>query len=294
MKRRECLFGLAACPVSSAFPQVPAAPQAAARTAAGDLALSDVIVGEYVTSLRLPDKFAFVSGMTVYLAFRVEGLKRESELNLVSFDYKVEAVDALGHPFEKPVTGRITRRVAQTEVVAAPLVRASVRVPGYVYPADAKFRIEVTDRLAKIATTSSATIPIRSEHPKPSGPFEILDLKVYRGEFDESAVADPVFRPGEPVWTRFLLAGFQWKADEYDLKYGLLLQSSDGRDVLSVPEAATERNVSPYQRAYVPGIAALRLERNVRPGNYVIVVVAADGVAGATAKASIPFRVTGA
>ncbi len=257
-----------------------------------NLRLVDIVVGEYSTSMRLPENFAFSAGMPVFISFRVVGAHMEPELNLISLDYALEALDAAGNLLDRPITGRYARRVPSVdETPMLPLVRGKIVLPEFVHPGEGKFRIRLTDRLTKQTATGETTFPVHSNFPKPSGTFEILDLKLYRGESDESALEDPVFQPGEQVWARFLLASFLWKEREYDLRYGVTVAGRDGRVVLSVPDAVAERNRNEYLKAYVPAVTSVRLERNLKPGPYTLTVAATDGVAQTQAKGSAAFRV---
>lgn len=281
MNRRHLILGLSAA--AGGF----------AQTSEANLSIADIIVGEYSTSLRLPDNFGFASGMTVFLSFRVAGLKPESELSLVSFEYVVEALDAIGTAWDVPIKGRVTRRIATEAIAPAPLVRATVKVPDYIYPANGKFRIRVTDRFSKREVSAEVVIPIRSELPKPTDVFSVANLGLYRRESDETPLKDATFRPGDSVWMRFLLTGFRWKDREYDLSYGISILSRDKRVVLSAPDAAAESNSSPYQRPFVPALASIRLEGTAKPGDYILVVRAKDSISGTTAEASAAFRIAG-
>lgn len=294
MTRRSVVLSLAAaatCSAQTAPVEQPAPPRQQQPDSVRKLELVDVVVGEFSTSLILPKDFVFVAGMPVFLSFRVSGYEVDPELGYVSLDYSVEIFDAAGKAFEKPIAGRYSRRLPTEETPLLPLIRAKTMVPEYIYPGDATFRVKLTDRRSKHTASAEGTIPIRSDLPKTSGAFEILGLKLYRSEIDETEITEPVFKPGEAIWTRFLLASFQWNEGGYNLRYGLSVLGKDGRVVLSVPDAAAESNRSEYLRSYVPGIASVRLERAARPGMYTLAIVAVDNVAKTEAKLITKFQI---
>ncbi|MDZ4801114.1 MAG: hypothetical protein SGI92_23395 [Bryobacteraceae bacterium] len=287
MTRRNLVLTLAAASAS-----VAQNPPAQNPPSGLKLELVDITVGEFSTSLRLPDNFGFLSGMPVYLSFRISGYDADPELSLVNLEYSVEFLDAVGNRFDKPITGRYSRRVSTLETAPLPFVRVQSTIPEYVHPGDAKFRVRVTDKRSRQTAEAEGAIPIRSDLPKTSGKFEILDLKLYRSEAQENPVTtDAAFAPGDVIWLRFLLAGFEWKEHEFNLRYGINLLGKDGRTVLSVPEAAAERNASEYLRAYVPAVASIRLERTARPGPCTLIIHAVDGVAKQESKISLPFQI---
>lgn len=286
MTRRYLLAGLTAAYDCAAQTAERKAPESTRK-----LELVDVTVGEYSTSMRLPEGFEFASGMPVFLSFRAAGFNFDPEFAVVSLDYSVAVFDSAGNPFDQPVTGRFVRRFSPDDQSYLPHIQIKVIVPDFICPGDATFKIRMTDRRSKQTVNGGGVIPIRSGFPKTSGTFEILNLKLYRIENDETTVDEPVFKPGDAIWTRFLLASFRWKEREYDLRYGLTVLGKDGRVVLSVPEAAAERNTSEYLRSYVPCLASVRLERSARPGPYSLVISATDGFAKAEAKITVPFQI---
>ncbi|MBC7927541.1 MAG: hypothetical protein H7039_17995, partial [Bryobacteraceae bacterium] len=109
------------------------------------LVLLDVTVGEFETSMLLPEGFQFSSGMPVYLSFAVGGYTIDPDTNGVSLAYTVEALDCLGHSFGPPINRRYARRFPLEQIVAPPVIRTKFMIPQFVYPGMGKFRVTVTD-----------------------------------------------------------------------------------------------------------------------------------------------------
>jgi len=264
-----------------------------ATAGAQQLAVADLSVSDFQGGLVTPTGFQFRSGQTVYVSAAAAGFEIRGDDNLIHLEYRLEAVDCLGHPFQRPLTGRIYREFPRTENAAPPVFRGRFRIPDFPYPGEGHIRVSITDKFSGQVAHEEASFEVFSEFPDPAGEFEIARLRAVKSEFDATPVPSPVIAAGQAISVKFLLAGFRYRAAEndYDLRYGITILGPGGKQLLSVPAAAAESNAAFYQKPYVEGLASVRMERTVKPGNYTLVVSATDKIADQSVKASMPFRV---
>jgi hypothetical protein len=160
------------------------------------------------------------------------------------------------------------------------------------YPGPGLIKFSVTDKYTGHTATAELPFETRSNLPKLSGAFEIVGAGVFRSDSDQEPLKTLVFRPGQAMWVRFLIAGYRVReGNEYDLNYGVTVRGTNGRTVLNIPDAAAESNPSSYRRAYVPALASLQLEPTIKPGTYTLLLTARDAVGKQEAKLELPFRI---
>jgi hypothetical protein len=101
-----------------------------------------------------------------------------------------------------------------------------------------------------------------------------------------------VYKPGTTLWARFDMAGYKFEANhKFSVDYGLAVLNADGKELFAQPEAAAESKESFYPQLRVPGALSLKLDPNVPPATYTLVVTVHDKIGGQVAEQRETFRV---
>jgi hypothetical protein len=120
----------------------------------------------------------------------------------------------------------------------------------------------------------------------------VRNFRFYRAEEDTQPVEKPVYNPGDSVWARFDITGYQYGANnKVDVSYLVSLINSEGRVLYKQPQPAVEQTESFYPKRYVPASMALNLQKNIRPGEYTIAVMVTDAVASQSYDGKFTFTV---
>ncbi|MBC8168047.1 MAG: hypothetical protein H7Y20_19540 [Bryobacteraceae bacterium] len=261
-------------------------------TAALSLEFVDPTVTDFPGGLGVPETFEFSAGGRVYGSFRVGGFEIRGEAGQISLEYQITPVDCLGQALVEPLRGRVQRRYPRQEGASLPLIRFEFQVPEFPWPGEAKMRVTVTDKFSTRIARTEIPFYIRNDSGEPPTGFEISDFHFYSSEFNSEFLQEPTFRPGDEVWGRFLLSGYEVTGrNQYEIEYGIMVRNAAGGLVLNVPRAVAESKESFYRKAYVPAFSSVRLERNIKPGVYSFVIAAKDGLGKREIKREFPFRI---
>lgn len=249
-----------------------------------DTTVSDVEGGPAVAPTR-----EFGPGERVHLRFKVAGFHKGGDTNQVFFEYSIEAVDCKGIPFDPPLQERFIARTTRSE---SRYLTYSFLLPVSPAPCEGKLRIAVQDRLGDGVFKTEVPFKVRSNLPEVTDEFRVTGFRYYRSEFEETALTEPVYRPGDKVWGRFYLSGFEWTDRyRYKLSYGVTLRNRAGKVLFKDMEALSESRESFYPKWNVAGVISVQLDWAIRPGEYSMTIDARDENSGKTAKAEFPIRV---
>jgi hypothetical protein len=232
-----------------------------------------------------------VPGETVYFSCRVANYTKGQD-DKVRLAYSVQAFDPSGVPLAEPsrnnfeaevgVQDRDWRPRIETEVVLPPLV------PSGVY----KITVKVDDLVAKTSAQLDAPLRVRGHIIHSGTALAVQNLQLFRAENDNEPVAKPAYRPGDVVWARFDITGFQYgPANRVDVSYVTVLVAAGGTVLWKQPEPAVEQSESFYPKRYIPAEFGLNLDKKMRPGEYAITVTVKDGVGNQTCEMRQPFTV---
>ena len=259
---------------------------------AQELAITEARLHQYEDSPPVGSTYPFRAGEMVSVSFRIAGFKMDPDRR-ISLEYNIRASDASGMPLGAPKSGKIETELALEDKDWLPKVRYQVQLPDTPSPGRHLVELSVRDQLA--GKEARATLPFQVEAPtvSPAESVTIRDFAFLRSEDAANPLPErPSYAPGSTVWARFQIAGYAFgPKNRYDVRYGLQLRDASGKVLFREPHAAAQADESFYPRRYVGATLSLNLEKNIRPGEYVLVISLTDAIAGQTIESEHPFRV---
>lgn len=265
-------------------------PPSRAQTATG-LGITNFTFREYEGGRVSPPGKVVLPGDFVWFDFRVTGFKKaETDFDdKMHIEYRLLAVDAAGRLLAPESNGKQQLDVAPEDKNWLPKVQGSFPIPLYLTPGAYKIRAVIRDVLAK--TEHQAEFPFETGglRVEPSRQIEARNFRFTRTEEDGTpAVA---FRPGETVWGRFEMTGFEISSDgEAGVEYGLKVLNAAGKVLYENPVAAGERKKFFYPPSYLPGVISVVTQEGTSPGEYSITLSVRDLVSGKMVETTHPFR----
>jgi hypothetical protein len=246
---------------------------------------------QYEDGPDLPADFRFTGGETVYFDFQVANYRR-AEDDKVSLTWNAEVKDGSGVPVIVPQFGKVMTQLTAEDKKWQPRIRLEIPIPPHALTGTYKIAVLVTDDLAKTTVAREFTFPVRGHEAIDAPALEILGVGFYRSEDAPKPLPAAAFAPGDTLWIRFEIEGFKLaEQNRYDVSYGIQVLRASGEPMFSQDEAAAERGESFYPRRYVPAGLSLNLQKDLRPGEYTVVITVRDRVGNQTAESRQTFSV---
>jgi hypothetical protein len=254
-----------------------------------------VIVGatlqQFEDGPSLPAAHQFIPGETVFFSFQVRGYSVSSE-GKVQFTYRIEALDPDGAPLVEPDSGRIETEISDMDKEWLPKVRYSCLIPPQALPGQFRISALVRDGRTALDAKAEATFTVQGRAVDTSGPFSVRNLRFFRSEDGLTPLAVATYGPGDTLWARFDITGFErGEKNHVEVIYGISIVSPSGKVLYSEPEAASEEDSSFYPRRYVPGVVSLNIQPKTAPGEYTLLITARDQVGNQTCEGPGAFRI---
>lgn len=269
---------------------------AALLAAAADpkpLAIQRVALSQFEDGAPVPHGFRFLSGETIFLSFHVSGYKPVGdEEPRVSLAYSIEVKDAGGIALIEPAAGDVDATLDTEDKNWMPKIRLTIAIPPHAPTGEYKIIMSVRDRVAQTQTRGESSFQVRGETFEASDKLVIRDLRFYRGEEDKAPLGTAAYRPGDTLWARFYMTGYQLgPKNAYEVSYGLAVLRPNGEAMFRQEEAAVEKQESFYPRRVLPAGMSLNLTKDLRPGQYTLVLMARDKVGNQSAEVRATFVV---
>ncbi len=237
-----------------------------------------------------PD-FRFAAGESVFLDFQIANYTR-SEDDKVSLTWNAQVQDASGVPVIVPQFGKVMTELTPEDKKWEPKVRLEIPIPPHALSGTYKVSVLVTDDLAKTTATRDFTFQVRGHEIAGATALEIRNVAFYRTEDAPKPLPVAAYGPGDTLWIRFDIEGFKLgEQNRYDVSYGVQVLRANGESMFSQPEAAAEHGQSFYPRRYVPAGLSLNLQKDIRPGQYTVLITAHDRVGEQTAESRQTFSI---
>lgn len=218
----------------------------------------------------------FVPGDTVFVSFQVSGYQ-VSEKNRILLSHRVDVFDPAGIRLVESFAGKNDAELAPEDKDWMPKVRHQFLIPVFVTSGNYKILAEVKDELGGSAARHEITLAVRGYTVEPSGKLVVRNFRFLRSEQDAAPLAVAAYRPGDTLWARFEITGYQLgEKNRYHVEYGLSVQRGSGEELYAEPNAADERDESFYPKRFLPGLLSLSLQKEIAPGEYAIVVRVRD------------------
>ena len=225
-----------------------------------------------------PPGFQYTPGETIYFTCRVADFSK-TEDNRMHVAYSVQAFDPKGVPLDELYKNEIKVEVTENDKEWMPKISTVISVPPLVASGTYKVVVKAEDQLAKTVTELSVPFQVRGHAIEPSETLVVRNFHFYRAEDDAQPMAKSVYKPGDGVWAKFDVTGFQYgPKNKIDVAYVTSVIAPSGKVLWTQPEPAAERTESFYPKRYVSASMGITLQNNILPGEYAIAVQVKDAV----------------
>ncbi len=239
----------------------------------------------------VPKDYRFIPGETVYFAFQVEGYKK-SEEEKIDLAYEIQATDAKSLLIVAPEKGLIATGVSHEDKDWQPKVRWSFNVPPFADSGDYKISVQVKDNLAGNDTSDSLVFHVEGVKVEPSDKLVIRNFRFLRSEEDKDPLKVAAYRPGDTLWARFEMTGYNvGPGNSFDVEYGLSILRADGSVAYTQEHAAGEKQETFYPQRYTPGVVSLNIPPDLKKGEYTMIIRSHDIIGEQTAEVREKFTV---
>jgi len=238
-----------------------------------------------------PPGFEHVPGEILFFSCRVAGYSKTPEQK-IHLAYSVQAFDPKGVPLSEIYKNEITTDVTPQDKEWMPKIETEVAIPPLVASGTYKILVKAQDELAKTSAELAVPFQVRGRVVEPSETLVIRNFRFLRNEDDSNALEKPVFHPGDTVWGKFDITGFQYgPKNRVEVSYRVSLLGAAGKVLWTQPDPALEQSESFYPKLYVTADMGINLQSNFRPGEYTIAVQVRDLTANQAYEGKFTFTV---
>ena len=244
----------------------------------------------------VPATYHFLPGDYVYFQFQIAGYavqtNENSEVRKISLTYDLTPQDNKGIALTPALSGVIKEDLNAEDKNWTPKRRASFLLPSFIATGQFHLHVVVNDLIGHKSTERDIPFQIGGTLVVPSGILTVQDFQFLRNEDDSEPLDVPAYSPGDTVYARFLMTGFQLAAgNEYHLSYGLTVSRPDGKPYLNQETAAEVSNRSFYPTPYVPGNIGITTTRTAAHGQYVLLLTVRDVIGSQTYQIKRAFTI---
>jgi hypothetical protein len=264
-----------------------------AQPGAKQLAIVEARLHQFEDGPPVPASHQFAPGDPIFVSWRISGFEKTSgDHPRIKLEWAVEVTDGAGRQVVEPRTGVVDVELTPQDKNWLPKVRHDFVLPPLMDPGSYKVSLRVTDTLAKASTSRDLPFSIDAPVVEAGDKLVARNFRFLRGENDQEALTRAAYRPGDAVWARFEITGYQFgEGNAYSVAYGLEVLRPNGETVYQEPDAAREKDQTFYPRRYVPGVLNLNLNADLAKGEYTIILRLRDEIGGQTAESRHVFTV---
>ena len=238
-----------------------------------------------------PPGFEHVPGETLYFSCRVDGYFKTPE-EKIHLTYSVQAFDPKGVPLAELYKNEIVDEVSPQDKGWQPRIETEIAIPPLVASGAYKIVVKVEDVLGKTSQELAVPFQVRGHEVAPSDTLVVRNFRFFRNEDDPQALAKASYKPGDGVWAKFDITGYQYgQGNKIDVSYVASVIAPSGKVLWTQAEPAAEQSESFYPKRYVAASFGITLQPTIRPGEYTIAVQAKDAVGNQTYEAKGTFSV---
>ena len=226
----------------------------------------------------LPATFKHGPGETMFFTCNVAGFTKSSE-EQIHLTYSVQAFDPKGVPVAEIYKNEAKEEVGPQDKEWQPKIETQIVLPEILRPGSFKIVVKVEDLLAKTSAELTVPFEVGGRDVTPSPTLVAKDFRWYHNEDDARALAQPIYHAGDNMWMKFEMTGFKYgDGNKVDVSYVASLVLLDGKTIWTQPEPATEQSEAFYPKPYVSGEFGISLQKDFKPGSYIMAVTLKDAV----------------
>jgi hypothetical protein len=238
-----------------------------------------------------PPGFEHAAGETIWIACRVSGYGK-TEKQEVHVKYSVQAFDPKGVALDEVFENELKAEVSPQDKEWLPRISTSIPIPPLAGPGTYKILVKIEDTVAKANAELSIPFKVRAHEVEPSDTLIVRNFRFFRDEDGTQAAANGIFKPGDGVFARFDVIGYQYgPKNKIDVSYVTTVIAPGGKVLWTQPEPAVDKSDAFYPQRYVPASMGINLQKNIRPGEYAIGVQVKDAVGGQSYEGKFTFTI---
>ena len=265
-----------------------------AAAADSKLTIEQAMLHQSEDGAPVPASFQFVPGDTVYFSCQFGGYKKVEKENkeIIYLTYSIEVRDQSGVLLVPADTDKIQTDVAAEDRNWMPKVRFSFSLPSFLASGEYQILVHAKDESSGGEASTRAQFTVLGKDVPPSDKLVVRNFRFLRGEDDQDPLSVRAYRPGDTVWARFEMTGYKLsEKNELDIEYGLTVLRPTGQATYTQPHAAEEKTATFYPQRYTPGVLSLNLPKDLKLGEYTIVLAVRDNLGGQTYETKEKFSV---
>ena len=259
--------------------------------AAAPLEIVRPVISESDGGAVFPASFEHVPGETLFYFCRVAGFQKTPD-EKIHLGYTVEATDPKGIAIMEPFHQEMVDEVTPEDKEWLPKIQTEIMIPPLAGSGNYKITVKVEDLVGKANTEASIVFQVRGRDVPSSDTLTVRNFQFLRSEEDTQPLEKAAYRPGDAVWARFDITGFQFgPKNKIEVSYVTSVITESGKVLWTQPQPEGEQSESFYPKRYVPASMGITLQNNIRPGMYTIAVQVKDAVGNQTYETRQTFTV---
>jgi hypothetical protein len=260
--------------------------------AAPALHLVQTVVSDIDGGPSNPVSYEYRPGQVVYFTCRVSGYAQDKEQQ-VRLAYSVQAFDARGVAVAETSKNNLNAEATPQDKEWLPKIEADISLPSLLFSGDYKIVAKVEDLVAKTSTELTVPFKIRShDDVQPSELLAVRAFRFLRNEDDTRAAERAAYRPGDHLWAKFAIVGFQTgPGNKVDVSYVTSVLGADGKTLWTQREPAGVQEGSFYPKPYIQAEMGIEIQARIKPGDYQLMVLAKDAIGNQTCEVKQPFTI---
>jgi len=236
----------------------------------------------------------FVPGETVWFSFQAENYRvtEQGEERKVLLSYRIDALDSHKVRLAETAAGKVDTTLKPQDKDWMPKIRHSFLIPPHALPGDFRITAAVKDELSGQEASIDVAFSVRGRQVELSDTLAVRNFRFLRNENDAAPMATAVYRPGDTLWAKFDITGFQSSGKNHiRVEYGISILNAGGKVLYSQPDAAVEEQSPFYPMRYVPGAVSLNVQPGTPAAGYGLLVTVRDAVGQQTVESRHSFRI---
>lgn len=276
--------------LAGAFAQEPVS-----QAATGELRVIYSSFARYEGGAPMPQPITFLPGDQVVFRAKVSGF-RAAEVGFqefrVNLTYEVSATDSRGLVIGKTRKGEVKEPIHKEDKEWLPTLQYTFLIPEMAEFGAVRIHLRVHDEVSQQNAVFEESVQVNGKRLPALESVSVINFGFYRSEGDSSPLPAGVYRPGNTLWAKFDLAGFQIEEqNHFYAECDVQVRDAAGKLLFEQPQAISKDAKPEYPQRYLPGTFSLEIRPGTPKGQYAITVIAHDRLSGRSSEIVFPFSI---